>query len=438
MLQLFRASILHFLNDPSVISSISASYAYWEDGLLVVEDGKIKAVGDYSELIGDYKGSKITVYNGKLLMPGFIDTHIHFPQTEMIASYGAELLDWLNTYTFPTEQKFEDKEYAAKISKEFLRQLLLQGTTTALVFGSVHKASVEAFFEEAQKQSLRMIAGKVMMDRNAPEYLLDTPESSYADSKALIEKWHGKGRLLYAVTPRFAPTSSKEQLAKAKQLLEEYPDVYLHTHLSENKEELAWVSELFPEADNYLDVYDRAGLLHSKSVFAHSIYLSESEWGTLHHHDCSVAFCPTSNLFLGSGLFNIQAAERHKVRVGMGTDVGAGTSFSILETLQEAYKVNQLRKAFPEEGYEQEPLSSLKAFYLATLGGAKALHLDSVIGNFEEGKEADFVVLDLASSELLKFRLAQCKTLEEKLFVIQMLANDRIVTQTYILGQPVL
>lgn len=438
MLQLFRASILHFFNDPSVTSSISASYAYWEDGLLVVEDGKIKAVGDYSELIGDYKGSKITVYNGKLLMPGFIDTHIHFPQTEMIASYGAELLDWLNTYTFPTEQKFEDKEYAVKISKEFLRQLLLQGTTTALVFGSVHKASVEAFFEEAQKQSLRMIAGKVMMDRNAPEYLLDTPESSYADSKALIEKWHGKGRLLYAVTPRFAPTSSKEQLAKAKQLLEEYPDVYLHTHLSENKEELAWVSELFPEADNYLDVYDRAGLLHSKSVFAHSIYLSESEWGTLHHHDCSVAFCPTSNLFLGSGLFNIQAAERHKVRVGMGTDVGAGTSFSILETLQEAYKVNQLRKAFPEEGYEQEPLSSLKAFYLATLGGAKALHLDSVIGNFEEGKEADFVVLDLASSELLKFRLAQCKTLEEKLFVIQMLANDRIITQTYILGQPVL
>lgn len=438
MLQLFRASILHFFNDPSVTSSISASYAYWEDGLLVVEDGKIKAVGDYSELIGDYKGSKITVYNGKLLMPGFIDTHIHFPQTEMIASYGAELLDWLNTYTFPTEQKFEDKEYAVKISKEFLRQLLLQGTTTALVFGSVHKASVEAFFEEAQSQNLRMIAGKVMMDRNAPDYLLDTPESSYTDSKELIEEWHGKDRLLYAVTPRFAPTSSKEQLAKAKQLLEEYPDVYLHTHLSENKEELAWVSELFPEADNYLDVYDRAGLLHSKSVFAHSIYLSESEWGTLHHHDCSVAFCPTSNLFLGSGLFNIQAAERHKVRVGMGTDVGAGTSFSILETLQEAYKVNQLRKAFPEEGYEQEPLSSLKAFYLATLGGAKALHLDSVIGNFEEGKEADFVVLDLASSELLKFRLAQCKTLEEKLFVIQMLANDRIITQTYILGQPVL
>lgn len=438
MLQLFRASILHFLDDPSLSSSPSLSYEYWEDGLLVVEDGKVKEAGDYIKLIGKYKGIKITVYNGKLLIPGFIDTHVHFPQTEMIASYGAELLDWLNTYTFPTEQKFGDKDYALEISKIFLRQLLLQGTTTALVFGSVHKTSVDAFFEEAQKQSLRMIAGKVMMDRNAPEYLLDTPESSYIDSKTLIEKWHGKDRLSYAVTPRFAPTSSREQLAKAKQLLEEHPDVYLHTHLSENREELAWVSELFPEADNYLDVYDRAGLLHTKSVFAHSIYLSESEWNTLHNHDCTVAFCPTSNLFLGSGLFNIQAAEKHKVRVGMGTDVGAGTSFSILETLQEAYKVNQLRKAYPEDGYEHEPLSALKAFYLATLGGAKALHLDGVIGNFEEGKEADFVVLDLTSSELLEFRLAQCKTLEEKLFVIQMLANDRIVIQTYILGQPVL
>lgn len=438
MLQLFRASILHFLDDPIKSTFTTPSYKYWEDGLLVVKDGKILDVGDYASLISTYKGFEISVYSGKLIMPGFIDTHIHFPQTEIIASFGAELLDWLNTYTFPTEQKFGDKEYARKIAQFFLKQLLLQGTTTALVFGSVHKESIEVFFEEAQNQNLRMIAGKVMMDRNAPEYLLDTPESSYADSKELIEKWHGKDRLLYAVTPRFAPTSSNEQLAKAKQLLEEYPDVYLHTHLSENREELAWVGELFPEADNYLDVYDRAGLLHSKSVFAHSIYLSGSEWEKLHKNDCSVAFCPTSNLFLGSGLFNIQAAQKHNVRVGMGTDVGAGTSFSILETLQEAYKVNQMRKAFPEEGYEHEPLSALKAFYLATLGGAKALHLDEVIGSFEKGKEADFVVLDLASSELLEFRLAQCKTLEEKLFVIQMLANDRTVVQTYILGKPVL
>lgn len=438
MLQLYRASILHFLSDPTKSSSTDASYEYWEDGLLVVKDGKVKAIGEYSEWIKEHEESKVIDYTGKLILPGFVDTHIHFPQTEMIASYGAELLDWLNTYTFPTEKQFGNKEYAQKIAKFFLRQLLLQGTTTALVFGSVHKTSVEAFFEEAQKQSLRMIAGKVMMDRNAPAYLLDTPESSYQDSKALIEKWHGKDRLLYAVTPRFAPTSSKEQLAKAKQLLEEFPEVYLHTHLSENREELAWVNDLFPEADNYLDVYDKAGLVRPKSVFAHSIYLSDSEWNTLHTHDCSVAFCPTSNLFLGSGLFNIQAAQKHRVRVGMGTDVGAGTSFSILETLQEAYKVNQLRKAFPEEEYAHEPLSALKAFYLATLGGAEALHLEAFIGNFEKGKEADFVVLDLASSELLEFRLAQCKSLEERLFVIQMLANDRTVAQTYILGQPAL
>lgn len=438
MIQLFRASIFHFLNDPTKDDSPNTSYEYWEDGALVVKGGKIQTVGEYSELKKEYQNAIIIDYTGKLIMPGFIDTHIHFPQTEMIASFGEELLDWLNTYTFPTEQQFKDKEYAREIAKFFLRQLLKQGTTTALVFGTVHKSSVEVFFEEAQKKSLRMIAGKVMMDRNAPEYLLDTPESSYKDSKELIEKWHGKDRLLYAVTPRFAPTSSKQQLAKAKQLLVEFPDVYLHTHLSENREELAWVNDLFPEAKNYLDVYNRAGLLGPKSIFAHSIYLSESEWSTLHTHDCSVAFCPTSNLFLGSGLFNIQAAQKHNVRVGMGTDVGAGTSFSILETLQEAYKVNQLRKAFPEEGYDHEPLSALKAFYLATLGGAKALHLEKLIGNFEKGKEADFVVLDLASSELLEFRLAQCKTLEEKLFVIQMLANDRTIAQTYIVGQPVL
>lgn len=438
MSQLFRASILHFLKDPVQTEILDTSYEYLEDGLLVVEDGKIERLGDYSELIPLYDVSQVKDYSGKLIMPGFIDTHIHFPQTEMIASFGAELLDWLNTYTFPTEGQFGDIAYAKKIAKFFLRQLLLQGTTTALVFGSVHKESVDAFFEEAQELNLRMIAGKVMMDRNAPEYLLDTPESSYQDSKSLIEDWHGKDRLLYAVTPRFAPTSSKEQLAKARQLLEEFPEVYLHTHLSENRGELAWVKELFPEAENYLDVYNKAGLVRPKSVFAHSIYLSESEWSTLHKNDCSVAFCPSSNLFLGSGLFNIQAADKHKVRVGMGTDVGAGTSFSILETLQDAYKVNQLRKAFPEKGYNHEPLSALKAFYLATLGGAKALHLDGVIGNFEKGKEADFVVLDLTSSELLDFRLEKCKTIEEKLFVIQTLANDKIVEQTYILGQPAL
>jgi len=437
MIQLYRASILHFVSNPSQTEKES-SYEYWEDGLLVVKNGKVEKVGKYSKLVSDYDASAVTDYSGKLILPGFIDTHIHFPQTEMIASFGAELLDWLNTYTFPTEKQFGNKSYAEKIAKFFIRQLLLQGTTTALVFGSVHKESVDAFFEQAQKHKLRMIAGKVMMDRNAPDYLLDTPESSYADSKELIEKWHGKDRLLYAVTPRFAPTSSKEQLAKAKQLLEEYPEVYLHTHLSENHGELAWVKELYLDADNYLDVYNKAGLVRSKSVFAHSIYLSETEWSTLHNHDCSVAFCPTSNLFLGSGLFNIQAANKHKVRVGMGTDVGAGTSFSILETLQEAYKVNQLRKAFPEEGYEHEPLDTLEAFYLATLGGAKALHLDHVIGNFEKGKEADFVVLDLASSELLEFRLNQCKSLEEKLFVIQMLSDSRTIEQTYILGQPAL
>lgn len=434
MLKLFRASVLHFLKDPATCKKVEDSYVYIEDALLVVENGKIKELGAYADLKSGYSDFDVADYSGKLILPGFVDTHIHFPQTEMIASHGAELLDWLETYTFPTEKKFKNKEYAKEVAEFFVRQLLQQGTTTALVFGSVHKESVEAFFEVAAKQNLRMIAGKVMMDRNAPEYLLDTPESSYEDSKELIENWHGKERLQYAVTPRFAPTSSSEQLAMAKQLLEEFPDVYLHTHLSENHGEIAWVKELFPESESYLDVYDKAGLTGSKSVFAHSIHLEDSEWQTLSDKDCSIAFCPTSNLFLGSGLFNIQKAEEYEVNVGMGTDVGAGTSFSILETLQEAYKVNQLRKAFLSADEEHKPLSVFKSLYLATLGGAEALSLDKYIGNFETGKEADFVVLNPKANELMEFRMSHAKSLEEKLFVLQTLANDRTVEATYVLG----
>lgn len=438
MLKIFRASLFHFLKDPEQTKEIHESYSFIEDGLLVIKNGKVVEVGAYEKLKEKYDSTEIIDYSGKWILPGFVDTHIHYPQTEMIASHGAELLNWLETYTFPTEKQFGSTEYATQISNFFIKQLLQNGTTTALVFGSVHKTSVDVFFEVAEKYNMRMIAGKVMMDRNAPFYLLDTPESSYTDSKELIEKWHGRGRLAYAVTPRFAPTSSPEQLGIAKKLLDEFPEVYLHTHLSENQSELEWVQELFPDSNNYLDVYHKAGLTRSKSIFAHSIYLSESEWETLGAQNCSVAFCPTSNLFLGSGLFNLQAAEKHQVRVGMGTDVGAGTSFNMLETLSEAYKVNQLRKAYPEEGYQHEPLNVLKAFYLATLGGAKALHLERYIGNFEKNKEADFVVLNFQSNDLLDFRMKRCKTLEERLFVIQTLADQRIIKQTYIMGKPAL
>ncbi|MCJ2376829.1 guanine deaminase [Vibrio sp. ZSDZ34] len=422
----FRASILHSIADPKDVS-LEDSYQYYEDGLLVIENGLVQDIGAAKEVFARQpKGLPVTVYKDKLITAGFIDTHIHYPQTGMIASYGEQLLDWLENYTFPEELRFKNPTYALQVAKLFLDELASNGTTTALVFGTVHKESVDVFFSEAEKRNLRMIAGKVLMDRNAPDYLTDTPQSGYSASKELIERWHGKDRLLYAVTPRFAPTSTPEQLAMVGKLLEEYPDVYLHTHLSENKKEIEWVLDLFPERASYLDVYDHYGLLHKRSVFAHGIHLSDCECQRLSDTNSSIAFCPTSNLFLGSGLFNLPRLESFGVKVGMGTDVGAGTSFSILQTMSEAYKVQQL---------QQLKLHPLKSLYLATLGGAKALDLDDKIGNLEVGKEADFVVIDLHATQLMRFRMNQARTLEEKLFVLMSLGDDRTVTQTFIMGE---
>lgn len=422
----YRASILHSLADPKDVG-VEASYEYFDDGIIVVESGHIVDLGDASEVLARHPNTlDVKEYKDKLITSGFIDTHIHYPQTGMIASYGEQLLDWLENYTFPEERRFQNPVYAKKVAKLFLDELASNGTTTALVFGTVHKESVNVFFEEAEKRNLRMIAGKVLMDRNAPDYLTDTPESAYNDTKELIEKWHHRGRLHYAVTPRFAPTSTPEQLAVVGKLLEEYPDVYMHTHLSENKKEIEWVLDLFPERDSYLDVYDHYGLLHKRSVFAHGIYLSDCECKRLGETESAVAFCPTSNLFLGSGLFKLPKLEEHGVRVGVGTDVGAGTSFSILQTISEAYKVMQL---------QQEKLHPSKSLFLATLGGARALHLEDKIGNLAIGKEADFVVLDLHATQLMRFRMQQVKTLEEKLFVLMSLGDDRAVSETYIFGE---
>ena len=422
----YRASIIHCLADPKDVG-FDNCYQFFEDGLLVIEDGHIINIGDAEKLLKNLP-NKIPVkeYENKLITSGFIDTHIHYPQTEIIASYGEQLLDWLENYTFPEEIRFSDPEYAREIAQLFFHQLMSNGTTTALVFGTVHKQSVDIFFEEAQKRHLRMIAGKVLMDRNAPDELTDTPKSAYQDSKALIEKWHNKDRLLYAVTPRFAPTSSPEQLKMAGKLLKEFPSVYLHTHLSENLREIDWVQELFPERAGYLDVYDHYGLLHKRSVFAHGVHLSDHECQRLADTHSSVAFCPTSNLFLGSGLFKLAKLENYQVRIGMGTDVGAGTSFSLLHTMNEAYKVMQL---------QQKKLHPLKSLYLATLGGARALHLENKIGNLEVGKEADFVVLDLNATPLLSLRMEKANTLEEKLFLLMTLGDDRVVYETHILGE---
>jgi guanine deaminase len=420
----YRAAILHSLADPAVVG-VEQSYQYFEDGILLIENGKVAEVGAASDLLPKLAGVEVEHYRDALITPGFIDTHIHYPQTGMIASYGEQLLDWLNTYTFPTERQFEDKAHASDVAAIFLKELLRNGTTTALVFGTVHPQSVDAFFEQADRLNLRMIAGKVLMDRNAPDYLTDTAENGYAESKALIERWHGKGRLHYAVTPRFAPTSTPEQLELAGKLLGEYPDLYMHTHLSENRKEIEWVKELFPERKGYLDVYDHHKLIGPRAVFAHGVHLCDDECKRLAETGSAVAFCPTSNLFLGSGLFDLNKLEAHGVRVGLGTDVGAGTSFSQLQSLNEAYKVMQL------QGKKLDPFKSL---YLATLGGANALYLDDRLGNFLPDKDADFVVLDYNATPLMGYRMQQARSLEERLFALTMLGDDRTVKETFAAG----
>lgn len=421
----YRAAILHSIADPAEVG-IEQSYEYFADGVLLVEDGRIAAVGPAETLLPSLGDVELIEYQDALITPGFIDTHIHFPQTGMVGAYGEQLLDWLNNYTFPCESQFADKAHADKVAEIFLDELLRNGTTTALVFASVHPQSVDALFEAAERRDLRLITGKVMMDRNAPDYLTDTADSSYTDSKALIERWHGKGRLHYAVTPRFAPTSSPEQLALAGRLLGEHPDLYLQTHISENLKEVEWVKALFPERKNYLDVYDHYSLLGERSVFAHGVHLCDDECARLAETGSAIAFCPTSNLFLGSGLFDLPQAERFKVNVGLGTDVGGGTSFSLLQTLNEAYKVMQL---------QGQKLSPFKSLYLATLGGARALRLEDRIGTLQPGTDADFVVLDYKATPLLDYRISQSKSLDETLFVLMTLGDDRVVAQTYAAGR---
>ena len=428
MLRAYRGEILHFLADPAKVP-LEQSYQYFEDGLLLIKDGHVQQLDDASTLLPTLDSEVDVVhYQDGLMVPGFIDTHIHYPQTEMIASYGEQLLEWLENYTFPEEKQFKDFDHSKQVAEFFLSQLLSAGTTTALVFGTVHPESVDAFFTAAQAKNLRMICGKVLMDRNCPEDLQDSAETGYQESKALIEKWHNVERLQYAVTPRFAPTSSDEQLAKAGELLKEYPDVYMHTHLSENKNEIAWVADLFPESKGYLDVYDQKQLLGRRSVFAHGVHLHDDECQRLHDTGSAIAFCPTSNLFLGSGCFNLKQAEQFDVNVGMGTDIGAGTSFSMLTTMNEAYKTQQLR------GDKLDPFKSL---YLATLGGAVALDLEGTIGNFSVGAEADFIVLDYRGTDLMERRISRCSTLDEKLFALSILGDDRHVKATHVMGERV-
>jgi guanine deaminase len=425
--QAFRASILHFLSDPGAADDPRATQ-YFDDGLLVVADGRVLAVGDATDLLPTLPaGTPATDCRPALILPGFVDAHIHYPQTDVIASFGTQLLDWLEQYTFPAERRFGDAAHARAVCEFFLDELLRNGTTTALVFGTVHRQSIDVFFEAAEARGMRMIAGKVLMDRHCPEDLRDTPAGGVRESAELIERWHGRARLGYAITPRFAITSSDEQLRLAGELARAHPTVHVHTHVAENMHEVAWARRLFPWSRSYLDIYDRFGLVRERSVFAHCIHLDADDRRRMGESGATAAFCPTSNLFLGSGLFDIEAMDLAGIHIGVATDVGGGTSFSMLRTLADGYKVAQLRG---------HALGAARAFYLATLGGARALRLDREIGNFLPGKEADFVVLDLAATALLERRTSLARTLAEKLFALMTLGDDRCVRQTYVLGRP--
>ena len=423
----YRGTVVHCLSDPGA-SDVRAGTQIIDDGVLLVDGASIVAVGEAEALIAQHEGAVVEDHSGCLIVPGFIDSHVHFPQVDIIASHGEQLLDWLERYAYPGESRYADADYAGAAAGFFLDELLKHGTTSAAVFATVHPQSADALFEAAEQRNMRLIAGKVLMDRNSPENLSDDPQSAYADSKALIERWHGRGRLGYAITPRFALTSSEEQLAAAGRLAEEFPDTWVHTHLAENTAEIDEVAHQFPWSDSYLDVYDQFGLVRERSVFAHCLHLADSDRRKLHDKGAAAIFCPTSNLFLGSGLFDLRAMQEHGVDVGLASDVGGGTSLSMLRTMAAAYKVLQL---------QGQNLSALQALYLATLGNATALGIDEYLGNFAPGKEADFVVLDPAGTPLSERRAAALDTAEEKLFALIILGDDRHIAATYVCGERV-
>jgi len=424
---LLRGRTLSFSRYPETADD-HAAYRCEEDGGVLIEDGKIVAVGDYASVSKKADDAKIIDHRPHLILPGFIDCHAHYPQMQIIASYGAELLDWLNKYTFPEETKFVDTQHGRRIARTFLDELIRHGTTSVVAYCSVHKSSAEAFFAESHSRDMLNIAGKVMMDRNAPQGVLDTPQSGYDDTKALIAEWHGKGRQHYAITPRFAITSSPEQMEMAGALMREHPDLHMQTHLSENHAEIAFTCELYPQAKDYTDVYAQYGLLGPRALFGHSIHLSDRELDALSDSGSIGVFCPTSNLFLGSGLFPYQQNRKRPkaLRIATATDVGGGTNYSMLRTMDEAYKIIAL---------QGEKLNPFASFWQITRGNAEALSLSDRIGTLDEGTDADIVVLNAAATPVMKLRMETVETLAEELFLLQTLGDDRAIAEVYVSGK---
>ena len=415
-----RARGLHF---PSPIFS---EFDYFDDAILHIDNGYVKRFDAAQLFLNDGLHEDACEHHPEmLLLPGLIDAHVHFPQVKIIASFGDQLLDWLQHYTFPEEAKFADEPYARAAAVEFVDLLLAHGTTTALTYATSHRHSADVLFEAAYAKSMRLVAGKVMMDRNAPSDLVDSLATGKADSEYLIKKWHGRGRLGYAVTPRFAGTSTQQQLQSAADLAAAYPDIWVQTHLSENLAELDWLRSLYSDFQDYFSLYERTGLATPRSVFGHCIHLSDSELARLAETGGIAAFCPSSNLFLGSGLFPLLAIRDKGIPIAIGTDVGAGTSLSMISTLGDAYRVCQL------QSFSLDPL---EAFYMATMGNARVLHLDDRIGNFCAGKEADFVLLNPSRNPQVASRVNTCQQIRDELFCYMILGDERLIEQTSVSG----
>lgn len=429
-----RGEMVTFHEDPFLVEDEARCYTHLTDALVVIQEGRILASGEYSRIAPLYPElTDIEKYDDCVIIPGMIDTHVHYVQSPMIGSFGDTLLKWLNQYTFPTESRFRDADFARSTARQFFRQILRQGTTTANVFSTTFSESVDALFEESERYDTRIITGKVLQDRNLPSTLQDrSAEGSVKIASALLEKWHNRGRQLYAVIPRFAPTSTDTQLRLAGELYQSHVSegVYMHTHLDEAQDEIEWALSLFPQAKNYTEIYNHFRLLGPRSVFAHCCIVKEEEWQTLHDLDCSAAHCPSSNLFLGDGMFRYWECKEasRPVRMGVGTDVGAGTNFSIPRQLNEAYKVGML---------ESKSIGALKSFYMATKGGAQALHLEDRIGSLEPGFEADITVLDLKPTDFLEWRMQFNDFILDRLFILQTLSPDNLVKATYVAGRKV-
>jgi guanine deaminase len=424
--RLILGQILAFSGDPFV-EGVGAARHERRGGLLVRE-GKIAAMGDCAALRAQYPQAQVIDHGADLILPGFVDAHAHYPQTAIIASWGKRLIDWLNSYTFPEEARFADPAYAAEVAGRYLDLILAHGTTTVASYGTIHPESVAAFFEAAQARGMRALAGKTCMDRDtAPAYLRDTAQSAHDDTAALIARWHGVDRLSCIITPRFSPTSTPAQLDALGALWAAHPDCLMQTHLSEQTDEIAWVKSLYPQARDYLDTYEAHGLLGPNGLYGHAIHLEPREIDRLAEVGAAVVHCPTSNTFIGSGLFDM--GLRARMRVGLATDTGGGSSFSMLRTMAAAYEIAQLRG---------QALHPSELVWLATGGSAEALRLGERIGRLAVGYEADLVVLDLASTPAIAQAVARAEDIWQAVFPTIMMGDDRAIRQTYVAGTPAL